>query len=607
VGDMVKKILVLSLLLFTTIFGRTVYEIERLDIVANIERDGSLEVEERVIYDIGKINGILYNIDALGYGKFTDLQIFYEDDGEFKQARNNTAPSEGNFTVSVDDGLYKIKLYAPSQNERKEFIFRYNLTRGVTVYRDIAQLNRKMVGKDWQNSIGNISVTVNLPENVKKDDIYAFGHGPLTGNIEILDGKSVRYTLNDYRPGEFLEVNLLFPKNILTSFNPLLMKNKSALKEILDMEGKLAKEANDARKRAIIGFYLGRVVLVLAVAWWLFLVVFIYLKNSKRYKVENEYGEYFRELPDDYSPSIAGTLVSRNLYPSGRELFAMLLDLVRKGHLKLEEGEKTTTLILQESGKPLSEEEKFILNWYIRELGDGEKIVLESVEASIKGRGGAKEFNRNYERWRTIVYSDMLEKNLKMDKRDKFSTSLGIFTGIAYFIGGGMLVVYFQSELFILMILLGFILLPYTFSRKRASLEKEKAISRWEAFKKFLVDYSNLEEAKLASIELWEHYFVYAVALGVAEKVAKGYSKIMSKKGEESTIIGGRGYRNNSFMNMYLYSHAFRSMERNTSFVAQRAMESVARSSRSSARGRGGGFSGGSSGGGGGRSGGGAF
>lgn len=604
---MVKKILVLSLLLFTTIFGRTAYEIESLDIVANIERDGSLEVEERVIYDIGEINGILYNIDALGYGKFTDLQIFYEDDGEFKQARNNTAPSEGNFTVSVDDGLYKIKLYAPSQNERKEFIFRYNLTRGLTVYRDIAQLNRKMVGKEWQNSIGNISVTVNLPENVKKDDIYAFGHGPLTGNIEILDGKSVRYTLNDYRPGEFLEVNLLFPKNILTSFNPLLMKNKSALKEILDMEGNLAKEANDARKRAIIGFYLGRVVLVLAVAWWLFLVVFIYLKNSKRYKVENEYGEYFRELPDDYSPSIAGTLVSRNLYPSGRELFAMLLDLVRKGHLKLEEGEKTTTLILQESGKPLSEEEKFILNWYIRELGDGEKIILESVEASIKGRGGAKEFNRNYERWRTIVYSDMLEKNLKMDKRDKFSTSLGIFTGIAYFIGGGMLVVYFQSELFILMILLGFILLPYTFSRKRASLEKEKAISRWEAFKKFLVDYSNLEEAKLASIELWEHYFVYAVALGVAEKVAKGYSKIMSKKGEESTIIGGRGYRNNSLMNMYLYSHAFRSMERNTSFVAQRAMESVARSSRSSARGRGGGFSGGSSGGGGGRSGGGAF
>ena len=48
---MVKKILVLSLLLFTTIFGRTAYETDSLDIVANIERDGSLEVEERVVYD----------------------------------------------------------------------------------------------------------------------------------------------------------------------------------------------------------------------------------------------------------------------------------------------------------------------------------------------------------------------------------------------------------------------------------------------------------------------------------------------------------------------------------------------------------------------------
>lgn len=206
-----------------------------------------------------------------------------------------------------------------------------------------------------------------------------------------------------------------------------------------------------------------------------------------------------------------------------------------------------------------------------------------------------------------MVYSDMLSKNLKMDKRDKFSTALGVVTGMVYFMGGGFLTTYFQTPLFIIISLLGFVLMPYTFSRRRASLEKEKAISRWTAFKKFLVDYSNLEEAKLASIELWEHYFVYAVALGVAEKVAKGYKRIMSEKGETSTVIGGGRYRGNSLMNMYLYSNMFRNIERSTERVAQRAIESVAKSSRSSASGRGGGFSGGSSGGGGGRSGGGAF
>ena len=605
---MLKKILLISLLLFTTIFGRPAYEIKSLDIVANIERDGSIDVEERVVYDIDKINGIFYNIDALGYGKFNKLQILYEKDGEFKEAVNSLSTAEGNFTISVDDGLYKIKLYSPSQNEKKEFIFRYGLTRGVTVYRDIAQLNRKMVGKEWQNSIENISVTVNLPESVKKDEIYAFGHGPLTGNIEILNGKSVRYTLKDYRPGEFLEVNLLFPKDILTSFNPLLMKNRSALKEILDMEGRLAREANEARKKATVKFYTGKVVFVVSIAWWIFLVIYIHKKNGKKYKVENEYGEYFRELPDDYSPAVAGTLLSKRLYPDSKELFATLLNLVRKGYLDLEEGEKRTTLILKESGnESLTEEEKFVLDWYIRKLGNGERVVLEEIENSVKNRNEAREFNNNYERWKTLVYSDMLSKGLKLDKKDKFSTSLGVITGMAYFMGGGFLITYFQDLSFLALALMGFVMLPYTFSRKRASLEKQKAIGRWTAFKKFLIDYSNLEEAKLASIQLWEHYFVYAVALGVAEKVAKGYKKIMSEKGESPTIQVGNRYRGNSLMNLYYYNNMFKNIERVTEITTQRAMESIAKSSRSSARGSGGGFSGGSSGGGGGRSGGGAF
>lgn len=108
-------------------------------------------------------------------------------------------------------------------------------------------------------------------------------------------------------------------------------------------------------------------------------------KNSKRYKVENEYGEYFRELPDDYSPAVAGTLLSKRLYPESRELFATLLDLVRKGYLELEESENRTTLVLQEKdGNSLTEEEKFILNWYIRELGDGSRVTLEDIEEIVK-------------------------------------------------------------------------------------------------------------------------------------------------------------------------------------------------------------------------------
>ena len=60
-------------------------------------------------------------------------------------------------------------------------------------------------------------------------------------------------------------------------------------------------------------------------------------------------------------------------------------------------------------------------------------------------------------------------------------------------------------------------------------------------------------------------------------------------------------------MKSYMYSRAFRSVERYTAGAANRSIREVSKSNHSSAGGRGGGFSGGSSGGGGGRGGGGAF
>lgn len=604
-----KKIALIFILLCSVVFGRTGYRVENLDITANIQKDGSINVEERVLYNIEDINGIFYNIDALGYGKLENLQIFYEEErGKgFERATESNYSDRGTYTIGESGGLYKIKLYAPARNEEKEFIFRYTLSKGITVYRDIAQLNRKMVGKDWAVGIKHIKLTVVLPESVPKKDIYAFGHGPLTGNIEIQSGREIVYTLDNYRPGEFLEVNLLFPKKIISQFNPFMVKNERALNRILATEKRLAEEANERRQGAILRIFIGRVVFGIGVVWWIFLVIFIYIKNSKRHKVKNPYGEYFRDLPDDYSPAIAGTLVSRKMYPESQELFASILDLIRKKELVLIEKEQKTILKLSETrDKNLKDYEKFLLDWYVRELGDGSQVILEDIDKNINTRSKARAFNSNYERWQTMVYTAMLSKNLRNDKRDKFSTLLGMVTGLGFFMGGMPLSAYFDTPIFVVLVILGFLMLPYTLSRKRFSLEKEKAYARWVAFKKFLVDYSNLEEAKLASIQIWEHYFVYAVALGVADKVAKGYKKIMSQKGEgvDPSLVALGG---SSLMGMYMYGNRFNVIHESTERAVRRSLESIAKSNASSTMGSGGGFSGGSSGGGGGRGGGGAF
>lgn len=602
---------------FSVIFSAPSYRIDSLDITAKIQEDGSVVIEEIALYNASEINGVLYNIDAKGYGKLQSLEVFYEKNGEFVSAVNDRGTASGMYTVSVSDELYKIKLYSPMRNEKRYFGFRYVLPRGVTVYEDIAQFNRKMVGRGWQNSIRDVSVKVILPKEADKDKIHTFGHGPLTGNIEILNGREIFFILKNYRPGEFVETNILFPKEIVSKINPSYVKKTKGYDSIMAMEGKLAEESNRERDRAVRGMILGRVVFFGGVAWWLFLMVFIYLKNGKKYKVINPYGEYFRELPDDYTPAVAGTLVSRKMYPAPTHLFATVMDLVRKDYLEMEEInevnskgkniKKTILKKVREVTSELKDYERLVFKWYINELGDGEKVVLEDVEKYVsKNLTNAKKFNANFEKWKTLVYTDMLSKGLKQDKRNKLAVALGVITGILLFIGGMVLIVIFQDPKFMLFNFLGIPLIVFSAAVNRPSKEKEEAYSRWKAFKKFLVDYSNLEEAKLASIHLWEHYFVYAIALGVAEKVAAGYKKIAALRGEDDVNL--RVGRNRmSLMNTYLYSRAFRTMESSTVKAAARSMSEVAKSTRSSSSGSGGGFSRGSSGGGGGRGGGGAF
>lgn len=128
---------------FSVIFSAPSYRIDSLDITAKIQEDGSVVIEEIALYNASEINGVLYNIDAKGYGKLQSLEVFYEKNGEFVSAVNDRGTASGMYTVSVSDELYKIKLYSPMRNEKRYFGFRYVLPRGVTVYEDIAQFNRK--------------------------------------------------------------------------------------------------------------------------------------------------------------------------------------------------------------------------------------------------------------------------------------------------------------------------------------------------------------------------------------------------------------------------------------------------------------------------------
>ena len=582
------------------------YRIEKLDIEANLQKDGSMVVSEAVTYDIDEINGVYFDIDAKGFGELEDLQVFEDDPNTSSFKEVDTS----NYEVSVSDELYRIKLYSKNQNNIRTFKFVYKLPEAITVYDDVAQFNRKMVGQEWQQGIKYITakVIVPVPTDYDNSNILVFGHGPLTGEVD-REENTVVYKLDDYYPGDFLEAHILMEPEIFSEYNKSKIVHKDMKQELLDMEAKLADEANAERDKARRqpnkfrklfenqGLMLG----VLGSIWGA-LMFYIHGIFRKKNRVKNSVGKYLRELPDDSSPALVGSFMTDSI--SGNEILATIVDLVRRKILTLETSEEKSIITLVGNTEKLSAQERVIVDIYINDFGDGKSLDLKSFGFFQKVPMSTA---RKFEKWKTIIQSEMNRKDLVfegfkgMGKNLFYKSLCGIILGIKFF--GNILEKAMESKMFLIIIIMGVILFISLTKARYPRKELAEAKDKWQAFKNFLSDYSQLEEAKITSVHLWEQYFVYAVALGVSEKVVKAYKKAL-----DMGVIdqGVNKFRTSPIFNP-MFSRSFSNLNGMVSRTNSRASFTIASSRRSSLSGGGGGFGSGSSGGGGSRGGGGAF
>ena len=582
------------------------YRIEKLDIEANLQKDGSMVVSEAVTYDIDEINGVYFDIDAKGFGELEDLQVFEDDPNTSSFKEVDTS----NYEVSVSDELYRIKLYSKNQNNIRTFKFVYKLPEAIKVYDDVAQFNRKMVGQEWQQGINYITAKVIIPVSASYDNsnILVFGHGPLTGEVD-KEGNTVIYRLNNYYPGDFLEAHILMEPEIFSEYNKSKIVHKDMKQKLLDMEAKFADEANAERDKAIrqqemINKVFEKPGLIFGVlsSIWGVLMFYIYGIYRRRNRVKNSVGKYLRELPDDSSPALVGSFMTDSI--SGNEILATIVDLIRRKILRLETSEEKSIITLVGNTEKLSAQERVIVDIYINDFGDGKSLDLKSFGFFQKVPMSTA---RKFEKWKTIIQSEMNRKDLVfegfkgMGKNLFYKSLCGIILGIKFF--GNILEKAMESKMFLIIIIMGVILFISLTKARYPRKELAEAKDKWQAFKNFLSDYSQLEEAKITSVHLWEQYFVYAVALGVSEKVVKAYKKAL-----DMGVIdqGVNKFRTSPIFNT-MFNSSFSNLNGIVSRTNSRASFTIASSRRSSSFGGGGGFSSGSSGGGGSRGGGGAF
>ena len=579
------------------------FRIEKLDIEANLKKDGSMVVSEAVTYDIDEINGVYFDIDAKGFGELEYIQVFEDDStGDFKEVDSS------NYEVSVSDELYRIKLYSKNHNNRRTFKFVYKLPEAITVYDDVAQFNRKMVGKEWQQGINYITAKVIIPVSASYDNsnILVFGHGPLTGEVD-KEGNTVVYKLNNYYPGDFLEAHILMEPEIFSEYNKSKIVHKDMKQKLLDMEAKFADEANAERDKAIrqqemINKVFEKPGLIFGVlsSIWGALMYYIHVIFKRKNKVKNSVGKYLRELPDNSSPALVGGFMTNSI--NDNEILATIVDLVRRKILTLENSDKNSIIILTGSTENLSAQEKAIVDIYINDFGDGKSLDLKSFGFFQKVPMSVA---RKFEKWRALIQSEMNRKNLTYQGLGCLGVIFFAFFPMIFTFAGLVIGMITGNKMFLLIVVMGIILFVSGAKARYPRKELAEAKDKWQAFKNFLSDYSQLEEAKITSVHLWEQYFVYAVALGVSDKVVKAYKKALDM-GVINDVQGVNSLAYSPIFNP-MFSRSFSNLNGMVSRTNSGASSAIASSRRSSSSGGGGGFSSRSSGGGGSRGGGGGF
>ncbi len=585
IGFALLIIILFSFATFITCAERS-FEITDYQAQVKILENGDIQVSEIFEYDFdGDFNGIIRTIGIKGSDGFK----------YFKASQYFPTDKELNYDQSLAADMVTYRIYDKSSNERKLFLLEYQLENVATLYNDTAEFYWKFFDKSNTSPIGHIKIEIELPSaEVSVEELKVFGHGPLDGKVSIREDGKVVYEVFGLSSGEMVEARILFPTSMIPNSTKIINQNKFA--EIMKEELGWAKKA-DRNK----GFNLIIILLIpLAILFNIFLAIRLYFKYDKELKPEVEM-DYYRELPQDITPAVLSKLMS--IQGVGiKDIMATLMDLVRKKYLKIEEipkgRKKDYKFILTEEGDTtnLKEHESYLFHWLFYSIGDGASVTLKEIKDYAKASRTQSSFRHNYNKWVKKVGEGFKKYNYFGESKEGLKTAGKIvlmeYAAVFLLFALGALL---KMQLLIIIPLLiavsftGFGVIIYGALIRKKTQTGINEYTKWRAFKQFLLHFSNMKDYEIPSVVVWEHYLVYAISLGVADKVISKLKLVLSSQ--------DISLRNST----YLYCMTDRSGRLNNSMF--RSFDKVFTSAFASATastGSGGGFSSGGGGGGGG-------
>jgi len=483
--------------------------------------------------------------------------------------------------------------------------FEYDYTiKGVALeYADTSEFFWTVATTDYMRT-SNVRVSITLPgTDYEPDVVKAYVMGANRAKIESIaknadDQIVVTLYAAQLYPGEFIATRINFPASALSIPNNTygnIVDTVTHLPNVARYQAEyqaplIVYRVVDIAAFVILGIFLA----VTAVA-----VLGIYKKYDKE-RTSAFYGEYYRELPADYGPAMMGYLY-RFKEITKDDVSATLMDLIRKGYVEVETGKESLTAknanytlryLRAKDQSELQEHEKQLLKWFFDTVAAGDTLTLKQLEdynkteiRAMKYMAANNEFNfaADREARKLNFFDDVKEAATK----GKTLFSVLLLVGIALaatrmLLSQGTFTIIVGGVLIAMALLLS----AYTASIERRSLRGHEDYVRWQAFEKFLKEFSNIKDYPMPGIVVWEHYMVYAVSFGIADLVEKQLRYKYKQLDQEEVLRQSRFFRYPGLH--YYYWHGI-----NRSYMRAQATIQAAQAARNAAKGGGGRFGGG--------------
>ena len=614
-------IIIIALVLLGETKSQASLHLKNLDFQVQINDDGSMNVVETWDIKVSDTNTLYKTFikDDTKYSSIMDVSV-----KDITKGENNIFNSASKWEYHLPKGYFFAGTNNKGENEiawgvsiesttRKQYLISYRVNDVITKYNDCAELYWQFLGNEFEISANKITGTIKLPANVQHlEDLKVWGHTKyLNGEVKVVSSDTVEFNLDNYKSKNYVEVRLTMPTYLFEKVSSENISQEEKLDDIIKEETEWANEANARRDRRNKNFKL-LILATILVNTSIGIMFSKKIKKNKQFLEKNpnilpeQQLEYYRELPDKEETPLEAVFILKTGYKQSclpNVFSATILNFALKGYIRIEQEGKTIKILLNKiKTDELTGDEKKVLE-ILRAASNNNELTMAELEkyiknypsklmnlnstfekvsktqASEKGKFDTNRFNKQ------IVYA---EKNVGYIFILIIIIIASIFTiGYAYKNVQGMLITctIISLAFFIVVTIINLILnMKITTSFNGFTQKGINEQEQWKAFKKYMEDFSYLDEKEVPELVLWEKYLVYATAFGIADKVLKQLKVKYPELNNQDTIS-----------NMVLFNAMYNANGLNANFInsISTSTSRMYSSTYSSGSGSGGGFSGG--------------